>query len=232
MANNTIKSRLDAVTDAIREAAMSCDRDPSEIGLVAISKKKPPEMITQAHEVGVTVFGENYIQEARDKYDELSELGVFWHFTGKLQSNKAKYAVKIFELIHSVDSIKLAREINKQAKKIDKIQDILIQINISGEDTKSGTTLDEAASLVEEASALTNVRVKGLMTLPSNFADPEGSRPSFRAIRELKDKINQNLDKDSLLTELSMGMTGDYKIAIQEGATLVRIGTAIFGPRT
>ena len=184
-----------------------------------------------AIEAGVNILGENYIQETRDKFDLLSAYDVSWHFIGHLQSNKAKYAVKMFDLIHTVDSLKLAIELDKQAKKIEKKQDILIQVNIGKEYTKSGIQENETLNLVKAISPLENVKIKGLMTMPPFFDQPEKVRPFFKALRELRDTIRDISIPNISMDELSMGMSGDYEIAIEEGATLVRVGTAIFGER-
>ena len=226
-----MKQRLTQVKDRIRRAAESCNRDTDSVKLVAVSKTIAAETVREAIEAGVTILGENYVQEARDKFKALVQYPVSWHFIGHLQSNKAKYAVRLFDLIHSVDSIKLARELNKQAAKLEKIQQILVQVNISGEDTKSGISSDEAPRLIEEISQLKNLAVKGLMTMPPYFYQPEKVQPFFAALRELRDQIKEQSLPNVPLDELSMGMTGDFEVAIQEGATLVRIGTAIFGER-
>jgi len=212
-------------------AAQRCGRDPAEVALVAVSKTHPAEMVRQACQAGVTTVGENYIQEARDKIAALADCPLSWHFIGHLQSNKAKYAVDLFDLIHGVDSLKLAREIDKQAAKFGKIQPILIQVNISGEATKSGTTEEAALALVLEAGRLEHLQVRGLMTMPPFFDQPERARPYFAALRRLRDRIRAEAIAGVDMAELSMGMTGDFEVAIEEGATLVRIGTAIFGPR-
>lgn len=226
-----MKSRLNDIARRIAQAANACLRKPEDIRLVAVSKTVPPDRIRQAIEAGATTFGENYIQEAREKIQALADLQVSWHFIGHLQSNKAKYAVKLFDMIHSVDSIKLAREIDKQAAKIGKIQPILIQVNISEELTKSGTAPENTFELVTEANRLEHVSVKGLMTMPPFFDDPERARPYFRALFDLRRRIRDVLHSEIALPELSMGMTGDFEAAIAEGATMVRIGTAIFGKR-
>ena len=226
-----LKQRLEQVRERIRRAAESCGRDASSVCLVAVSKTVAADTVREAIEAGVTILGENYVQEARDKFKALVQYPVSWHFIGHLQSNKAKYAVRLFDLIHSVDSLKLARELDKQAAKVDKVQHILVQVNISGEDTKSGISADEAPGLIAEIGRLKNVGVKGLMTMPPYFYQPEKVRPFFAALRELRDRIKTQSLPDVSLDELSMGMTGDFEVAIQEGATLVRIGTAIFGDR-
>ncbi|MBW2449442.1 MAG: YggS family pyridoxal phosphate-dependent enzyme [Deltaproteobacteria bacterium] len=225
-----LKKRLENVTHRINNAALKCSRDPESIQLVAVTKMVPTNKVREAIEAGVTTLGENYVQEARNKFNVLGIYPVSWHFIGHLQSNKAKYAVRLFDLIHSVDTLKLARELNKQAKKVNKIQDVLIQINISKESSKSGSDIENAANLIKDMVLFENLSVKGLMAMPPFFNNPEKSRPYFIALRKLKDQI-QNTFSGVLLNELSMGMTGDFEVAIEEGATLVRIGTAIFGER-
>ncbi len=225
------KKRLENLKDRINKTALTCGRDPESIHLVAVSKTISANRIREAIKAGVTTLGENYVQEARNKFNVLGTLPVSWHFIGHLQSNKAKYAVRLFDLIHSVDSLKLAHELNRQASKVNKIQDILIQINISKEPSKSGSDIQNAANLIKDIVLLENVSVKGLMAMPPFFNNPEKARPYFTALRDLRDQI-QNVLPEVVLNELSMGMTGDFEVAIEEGATLVRIGTAIFGERT
>jgi len=226
-----LKQRLEKVKERIRQAAESCGRDADSVRLVAVSKTVATDIVREAIEAGVAILGENYVQEARDKFKALVQYTVSWHFIGHLQSNKAKYAVRLFDLIHSVDSLKLARELDKQAAKVDKVQQILVQVNISGEDTKSGISADETPGLIAEIGRLKNIAVKGLMTMPPYFYQPEKVRPFFAALRELRDRIKARTPPNVSLEELSMGMTGDFEVAIKEGATLVRIGTAIFGER-
>ena len=226
-----MKKRLEKVQERIRQAAESCSRDADSVRLVAVSKTIPAGTVKAAIEAGVAILGENYMQEAREKFNTLVQYPVSWHFIGHLQSNKAKYAVRLFDLIHSVDSFKLARELDKQAKKVDKIQQILVQVNISAEDTKAGTSADEAPGLISEISQLENLSIRGLMTMPPYFYQPEKVKPFFAALRELRDQIKAQALPNVSLEELSMGMTGDFEVAIEEGATLVRIGTAIFGER-
>jgi pyridoxal phosphate enzyme (YggS family) len=222
---------LEQIKERIRKACESCSRDANSVRLVAVSKTIAAGTVKEAIEAGVTVLGENYIQEAREKFNTLVQYPVSWHFIGHLQSNKAKYAVRLFDLIHSVDSFKLARELDKQANKLDKIQQILVQVNISAEDTKSGISADEAPGLISEISRLENLSIRGLMTMPPYFYQPEKVKPFFAALRELRDRIKAQAPANVSLEELSMGMTGDFEVAIEEGATLVRIGTAIFGER-
>ena len=225
------KKRLEQIRQRLRQAAESCNRDADSVRLVVVSKTIAAEIVKEAIDAGVTILGENYVQEARDKFKALVQYPVSWHFIGHLQSNKAKYAVRLFDLIHSVDSLKLARELDKQAGKVDKIQQILVQVNISAEDTKSGISTDEAPRLIAEISQLKNLAVKGLMTMPPYFYQPEKVQPFFADLRELRDQIKGQSLPNVFLDELSMGMTGDFEVAIKEGATLVRIGTAIFGER-
>jgi len=226
-----LKQRLEEIRERIRKAAESCKRDPDSIRLVAVSKTVPAETVKEAIEAGATILGENYVQEAREKFDALVLYPASWHFIGHLQSNKAKYAVRLFDLIHSVDSLKLAHALDKEAKKVDKIHSILVQVNISGEDTKSGIAAVEAPGLISEISRLENLSVKGLMTMPPYFYQPEKVRPYFVALRDLRDRLKEQSIPNLSVDELSMGMTGDFEVAIEEGATIVRIGTAIFGER-
>ena len=226
-----LKQRLENIRERIHRVADSCNRDPDSIRLVAVSKTVPAETVKTAIEAGAKILGENYVQEAREKFDALVHYPVSWHFIGHLQSNKAKYAVRLFDLIHSVDSLKLARALDKEAKKVDKIQPILIQVNISGEETKSGISATEVPGLILEVSQLENLSLEGLMTMPPYFYQPEKVRPYFAALRELRDRLKDQPIPNVSMDELSMGMTGDFEVAIEEGATLVRIGTAIFGER-
>lgn len=225
-----LKKRLENVKDRINKAALKCSRDPESILLVAVSKTIPANSVREAIEAGVTTLGESYVQEARNKFNVLGRYPVSWHFIGHLQSNKAKYAVRLFDLIHSVDTLKLAGELNKQAKKVNKIQDVLIQINIGKEPSKSGSDIENARKLIKDIVLFENLSVKGLMAMPPFFNNPEKARPYFIALRNLRDQI-QKAFPGVILNELSMGMTGDFEVAIEEGATLVRIGTAIFGER-
>lgn len=224
-----IPERVRAVRRRIEEAAAACGRDPAEIRLVAVSKTWPPQAVVAAHEAGLGVFGENYVQEARDKIAALAALPLRWHLIGHLQANKAKVAVRLFDLIHTLDSVRLAREIDRLAARIPKVQDVLIQVSLAGEETKSGASPAEVPALLAEASRLSHLRVLGLMTIPPYFDDPERARPCFARLRALRDRLEE--ESGIALPELSMGMTGDFEAAIAEGATLVRIGTAIFGNR-
>ncbi|MFZ1985339.1 MAG: YggS family pyridoxal phosphate-dependent enzyme [Desulfatitalea sp.] len=226
-----IKNNIAQVKARIATAAERCGRAPESIRLVAVAKTHPAEAVQAAVAAGATIIGENYIQEARTKFDALIHLPVQWHFIGHLQSNKARYAVRLFQLIHTVDSIHLATELDHQARKAGKVQQILIQVNVSRESSKSGVDEQGVVSLASGLVRMPHIRVKGLMTMPPYFDDPERARPYFAALRRLRDQVRSlalpNIDMD----ELSMGMTGDFEAAIEEGATLVRVGTAIFGGR-
>lgn len=230
--NGTIAGRLETVRARIRAAAVAGGRQPESVRLVAVSKTFPPEAVRQAAAAGAADIGENYIQEAREKYAALQPLPLRWHFIGRLQTNKAKYAVRIFELIHTVDSLKLGLEIDRCAGRIAKRQQVLVQVNVAGEAAKSGVAPDEALPLVRELARLEHLSVKGLMTMPPFFDEPERVRPIFAGLRQLRDRIRDAAPAGVEMQELSMGMTGDFEAAIAEGATLVRIGTAIFGGRS
>lgn len=223
--------RLERIRERIKKAAEKTDRAADSIRLIAVSKTMPAEVVQEAIEAGVTDLGENYIQEAREKINTLATADVNWHFIGHLQSNKAKYAVRLFDLIHSVDSLKLAQELNKYAQKNDKIQAVLVQVNVAKEESKSGVHVENTLELLKNIAQLENIAVQGLMTMPPYFNAPEKVRPFFAALRRLRDQINAAGLPNIALDELSMGMTGDFEAAIEEGATMVRIGTAIFGAR-
>lgn len=224
-----IQLNISTIKKRIYQAAKGCGRNPDEVRLVAVGKTQKSNNIVHAITGGADIIGENYIQEAREKFDTLYHLDTQWHFIGHLQSNKAKYAVRIFDLIHSVDSLKLAQALDKSAYKAGKQQHILLQVNISGESTKSGVGDEQAIALVQSILALDNLKIRGLMTMPPFFDAPEKARPYFRDLRNLRDRMENQLRIG--LPDLSMGMTGDFEVAIEEGATMVRIGTALFGAR-
>ena len=219
-----IKPNIDAVRSRITDACRRAGRSENDVRLVAVSKTVPADVVAQGIDAGLDILGENYIQEAQAKIEALGDRAS-WHFIGRLQSNKAKYAVRLFDLIHSVDNLKLAQEIDKRARGLEKTQPVLIQVNISGETTKGGTATDEAAVLIDQVRALKNLEPRGLMTMPPFFDQPDRARPFFSGLREIRNKYAPDLP------ELSMGMSGDFEVAIEEGATLVRVGTAIFGAR-
>lgn len=223
-----IESRLNDVKVRIRAAAKECGRVPEDIKLIAVTKTYPIEAMNEAIRLGVTDIGENKPQEIRDKFDNV--LPVNWHLIGHLQTNKVKYIIDRCTLVHSVDSIKLMAEIDRQAQDHNRDIDILIQVNISGEESKSGIAPDELPSLLEYAKNLTNTHVKGLMTIAPKCDIDEVSR-HFSNMKELFDQTAKQSYKNVTMTELSMGMSGDFETAIKHGATMVRIGSLIFGPR-
>jgi PLP dependent protein len=226
----TISRNLALINERISAAAVAAGRDPASVRLVAVSKTRPAADIIAAYQAGQTVFGENYIQELVTKLAEVHE-AVQWHVIGHLQSNKVKYIAGQVAMIHSVDRLSLAQEIDRQWGRLGKVCDVLIQVNISGEATKSGTTEAGAIQLVRECALLPHIRVKGLMTMPPFFDDPDAARPYFAELRRLSHAVDAERIAGVDMVELSMGMSGDFEAAVQEGATLVRIGTAIFGAR-
>jgi pyridoxal phosphate enzyme (YggS family) len=225
-----IADNLKTVMDRIASAAKRAGRDPSSVRLVVVTKTVDVESIRRAVAAGASVLGENRVQEARGKIEKLGSLAR-WHLIGRLQTNKAKYAVKLFDLIHSVDNLELARELDKQAAKLGNVQDVLIEVSIAGEAAKAGVATQDVAVLVREAAKFKNLSIRGLMTIPPYSEDPENSRIFFRKIQELAVTINKENIPNVSMNELSMGMSGDFEVAVEEGATMVRVGTAIFGER-
>lgn len=224
-----LTERLAAVREDIATAARAAGREPEAVRLVAVSKLHPAEDVAALARAGQVLFGENYVQEACAKQDELADLPLEWDFIGGLQSNKAKCVAGRFRIVHSVDSIKLARVLHKKAEELNAVQTILLQVNLCGEEQKSGIAEEDVDALLEGTLALEHVRVVGLMTMPWFCDEPERVRPVFARLRELRDRLERSFGV--ALPELSMGMTGDFVQAVQEGATMVRIGTRIFGPR-
>lgn len=227
----SIQANLQQVRECMEAAGRRAGRNPSEVRLLAVSKTKPAALIEAAAAAGQTLFGENYVQEFLDKR-ELIQAPVEWHFIGALQTNKVKYLPGKVRLIHSVDRLTLAREIDRQWAKIDAVANILIQVNLGMESTKAGTEEAELEALVRAAAALPRLRIRGLMALPPYLDDPEEVRPYFRRLRELATAMDALRLPGVTMTELSMGMSHDFEVAIEEGATLVRVGSAIFGERT
>jgi pyridoxal phosphate enzyme (YggS family) len=226
-----ICDNLDRIRTRIQEAAENCERDPDEIRLVAVSKRMPVKAVAEAHRCGQVIFGENYLQDARGKIKQL-EPSLQWHFIGHLQTNKAKTAAELFQVIETVDRLKIARALNKYAGELEKSLEVLIQVNVGREPQKSGVLPDETKGLLQDIGSLSNLKVRGLMTMPPYGREPEASRPWFRKLKQLAVQLaSEGLFEDNDAVELSMGMTGDFTVAIEEGATLVRVGTAIFGPR-
>lgn len=225
-----LKENLQKVEENIEAACKRAGRDRSEVTLIAVSKTKPVDMLQEVYDTGIREFGENKVQEMMDKYEVLPK-DIQWHMIGHLQRNKVKYLMGKAALIHSVDSLRLAEEISAQSVKHDVITDILIEVNIAGEESKFGTSKEEAMALVEAAAKLPNIHICGLMTIAPYVDNPEDNRKYFRGIRELSVDIKEkNIDNVDMRI-LSMGMSGDYEVAIEEGATMVRVGTGIFGAR-
>jgi len=225
-----LRENLQKVEEKIEAACKRAGRDRSEVTLIAVSKTKPVEMLQEVYDTGIREFGENKVQEMMDKYEVLPD-DIHWHMIGHLQRNKVKYLMGKATLIHSVDSLRLAEEISAQSVKHEVTTDILIEVNIAGEESKFGTSKEEAMALVEAAAKLPNIHICGLMTIAPYVDDPEDNRKYFRGIRELSVDIKEkNIDNVDMRI-LSMGMSGDYEVAIEEGATMVRVGTGIFGAR-
>ncbi len=225
-----ISENLAFIQERIAAAARRAGRNPDEIRLVAVSKTVEPARVEEAIKAGVKILGENYVQEAQKKIEAIGH-SVEWHFIGHLQTNKAKYAVRLFDCVHSVDNLSLAEELNRLALKQGRVLPVLLQVSLSGEETKFGAAEEEVFRLAETLSGLEGVAVKGLMTMPPFFDNPEESRPYFAALRRLRDRIAEKNFPRISMGDLSMGMSNDFEIAIEEGATLVRVGTAIFGSR-
>lgn len=225
-----IQENIKLVEQNIKKACEKVGRDVNEVTLIAVSKTKPYTAIEEALPTGVRDYGENKVQELCDKYEKLPK-DIKWHMIGHLQRNKVKYLVGKTYLIHSVDSIRLAEQIEKEYAKADKIADILIEVNMAQEESKFGITSEETEQLVREIAKFPHIRIKGLMTIAPYTDNPESNRVYFRNMKKLSVDIeNKNIDNVSM-SVLSMGMTGDYQVAVEEGATLVRVGTGIFGER-
>jgi len=230
----TVADNIGEVMGRIGAAALRAGRDPAAVRLVAVTKTFPAVSVREAFEAGARIVGENRVQEALAKKVELAGWaslhgGPAWHMIGTLQKNKARHAVGEFELIHSLDSVELAREIDKRARARGIVQKALVEVNVSGEASKHGVRPEDAAGLVKLVSGLPGLEVVGLMCIPPFTEDPEDSRPHYRALRMLFEELNR---AGAGMTELSMGMTQDYEVAVEEGATLIRVGTAIFGHRS
>jgi pyridoxal phosphate enzyme (YggS family) len=219
------------IIDHVFEAAAKAGRDGTKIKLLAAAKSQSIDALRTAVAAGVTLVGENYVQEAKEKRQQIKAT-VEWHMIGHLQRNKTKAAVEVFDVIQSLDNVALARELDKEGSKRGKTIRALVEVNLGGEESKTGIDRNGVAALLEEIAELSNLRIEGLMTVPPFQDDPEKVRPYFRDLRELREELNESRYLNVDLQELSMGMTHDYTVAIEEGATIVRIGTALFGPRS
>jgi PLP dependent protein len=232
MSGNTLSQRLDAVHKNIDGRARRVGRSPSEITLVAVSKTHPAETIRAAIAAGVTDLGENRVQEADGKVGEVGRNAARWHLIGHLQSNKARRAVELFDVIHSLDSAALARRLDRMCVELNRDElPLMIQVDLGHEPTKSGAVEHDVSEIVEAVRESGRLRLVGLMTVPPFFDDLEKVRPYFRRLREIRDELNAGKAFGDHPGELSMGMTHDYEVAIEEGATMLRVGTAIFGER-
>ena len=225
-----ISEQLQTVRNEIAQACKRSGRNPEDVTLIAVSKTKPVSMIEEAIQAGQTVFGENKVQELCSKYEVLPK-NLTWHLIGHLQRNKVKYIADKAALIHSVDSLRLAQTIDQEGKKHNRVIPVLVEVNVAEEDTKFGVSVSETLPLIEEISKLSHVRVQGLMTIAPYVDDPEENRPVFRRLKQLSVDISSKNMNNVYMDILSMGMTNDYQVAVEEGATMVRVGTGIFGER-
>ena len=225
-----LKDQLQEVEKRIQAACDRAGRKREEVTLITVSKTKPVETLQEAYDLGVRIFGENKVQELTAKYEALPK-DIHWHMIGHLQTNKVKYIIDKAELIHSVDSLKLAETIEKEAAKHDLIADILVEVNVAEEESKFGMKMEEVIPFVEKVSAFPHVRVRGLMTIAPFVEDPEENRSIFADLHKLYIDIKKKNHDNDTVSVLSMGMTNDYEVAIEEGATMVRVGTGIFGAR-
>ena len=225
-----LAENLQQVNANIEKACAAVSRDPGEVTLVAVSKTKPVSMLQEAYDAGARVFGENKVQEIMDKYDQLPS-DIQWHMIGHLQRNKVKYIVDKVAMIHSVDSLRLAETIEKEAAKKAVIVPILIEVNVAQEESKFGLKPEEVLPLIEQIADFSHIRIKGLMTIAPYVDNAEENREIFRELKKLSVDIAAKNINNVTMSVLSMGMTGDYMVAVQEGATMVRVGTGIFGAR-
>ena len=225
-----VAENLAQIQKNIEESCKEINRDPGEVTLIAVSKTKPVEMLKEAYDAGARVFGENKVQEIVDKYDQMPS-DVKWHMIGHLQRNKVKYIVDKVAMIHSVDSVRLAETIEKEASKKDVTVPILIEVNVAQEESKFGLKPEEVLPFIEEIAGFSHIQIKGLMTIAPYVENAEENREIFRELKKLSVDIEAKNINNVTMSVLSMGMTGDYMVAVQEGATMVRVGTGIFGAR-
>ena len=226
-----VRENILRIRERIAAAAARAGRDPAAVRLMGVTKTVGDDRIRQAIEAGIDIIGENYVQEARRKI-ELMGKSVEWHFIGHLQTNKAKYAVRLFDMIHSVNRMSLAEELNRRASAAGVVCRVLIEVNLAGEESKSGAAPEEAPGLIRAiAAGMPSLSIQGLMTMAPWYDDPEKARPCFAGLRALRDRIAAENIPNVTMGELSMGMTDDFEVAVEEGSTIVRIGRAIFGER-
>ena len=225
-----LQEQLVNVQKEIEKACERGNRNRDDVTLIAVSKTKPISTLKEAYDLGVRVFGENKVQELVDKYEALPK-DIHWHMIGHLQRNKVKFIIDKVDCIHSVESVRLAETIEKEAAKHDRIIDVLVEVNVAGEDSKFGLAPSEVPAFIEEIAKFPHIRVKGLMTIAPFVENPEENRPIFKVLRELSVDITKKNIDNVIMNVLSMGMTNDYQVAVEEGATMVRVGTGIFGER-
>lgn len=225
-----LSDNLQKVRSNIINSCEAVGRNPDEVTLIAVSKTKPVEILQEAYDAGARIFGENKVQEILDKYDQLPS-DIQWHMIGHLQRNKVKYIIDKVAMIHSVDSLRLAETIEQEAAKKDIVMPVLLEVNVAEEESKFGLKLEEVLPLVEEINHFSHVQIMGLMTIAPFTLNPEDNRKVFRALKKLSVDINEKNINNVNMSVLSMGMTGDYEVAVQEGSTMVRVGTGIFGER-
>jgi pyridoxal phosphate enzyme (YggS family) len=226
-----IRGRIERVQESIERAARRSGRKPEDITLIAVSKTIGPALIQQAVDAGIRNLGENRVQEAAEKVEQVSGLALRWHLIGHLQSNKARHAARMFEFIHTVDSLELASRLDRIAGELRRTPAVLVQVKLGDEPAKAGAAPQDLPAIIEALDSAANLRLDGLMVIPPLSESPDSARGYFKRLREILDGINQSRAKDRQLAGLSMGMSGDFEIAIEEGATMVRVGTAIFGSR-
>ena len=228
----SIAENLLRINQQVRGACSRAGRDAAGVSIIGVTKTVPVNRIREGIEAGVRILGENYVQEAAQKVQALSDLEVSWHFIGHLQSNKVKVALESFAWIHTLDRENLARELNRVAQKLGKTIPVLVQVNTGDEESKSGLAPEDVSAFFDLASSLDGLEIRGLMALPPYYDDPEEVRPHFRTLRELLERLRDRAAAPEVLSELSMGMSHDFEVAIEEGATMIRIGTALFGTRS
>ncbi len=227
----SVAANVARIQERIQQAARRAGRDPASVQLIAASKTVESARIRAAIAAGVSIMGENYLQEARQKIGQLGQERVEWHLIGALQRNKVRYIFDLFTMVHSLDSLALAEEIHKRGERLGRTMPVLLEVNVGGEASKSGWEPQDLLANIERLVPLQHVQVRGLMTIPPPTLHPQGARPFYQELRSLRDRLTQRGLEGLSFAELSMGMTADYEVAIEEGATMVRIGTAIFGPR-
>jgi PLP dependent protein len=227
----SIAQNVARVQARIAQAAQRVGRDPASVQLVAASKSVEAARVRAAIAAGITILGENYLQEARQKIGQIGQTTVEWHLIGTLQRNKARYVFDLFSMMHSLDSFLLAEDINRRAERLGRHMPVLLEVNVGGETSKGGFTPQELLTDMPKLAAMPHLQIRGLMTVPPPTPTPEEARPFYRMLRQLRDRLQEQGVASMDCTELSMGMTADLEVAIEEGATFVRVGTAIFGPR-